>query len=91
MQASVMQWLAGFGWTAFTWAIAGLILLNVGAFAMFRAQRNRHVVERYTSLWLAGNLVLLAIGVGVPAVTAVARLALLGAGTLLPDVPFADG
>jgi hypothetical protein len=36
--------------------------------------------------WLAANFFLLAIGVGIPAITAVTRLAILGASAVLPDV-----
>lgn len=91
MQATLTQWLAGVGWTAFTWALAALILVNVGAFVLFTSRGDRSLVERYTSWWLAANFFLLAIGVGVPAITAVARLAILGASAVLPDVFFAPG
>jgi hypothetical protein len=86
MQPSLMQWLASVGWTAFTWALAGLLLLNVGAVALLILRRDRHAVQRYTSFWLAGNLLLVAVGVGIPAITAVARLALLGASTVVPEI-----
>jgi nitrate reductase gamma subunit len=86
MQSSLMQWLASVGWTAFTWALAGLLLLNAGAVALLIRRRDRHMVQRYTSLWLAGNLLLVTVGVGIPAITAVARLALLGASTVVPEI-----
>lgn len=91
MQASLTQWLAGIGWTAFTWALAALILVNVGAFVLFTSRGDRSLVERYTSWWLAANFLLLAIGVGIPAITAVARLAILGASAVLPGVVVAPG
>lgn len=86
MLVTFAQWLAGVGWIAFTWALAALILLNVGAFVLFSARGNRDHVARNTSWWLAANLLLIAIGVGVPAITAVARLALVAARVVLPDV-----
>jgi len=91
MQATLTQWLAGIGWTSFTWALAALILVNVGAFLVFTARGDRQLVERYTPWWLATNFFLLAIGVGIPAITAVTRLALLGASAVLPDALFAAG
>jgi hypothetical protein len=91
MQATLTQWLAGIGWTAFIWALAALIIINVGAFIAFTARGDRALVERYTTWWLGANLFLLAIGVGIPAITAVTRLAILGASVVLPDVSFAAG
>jgi hypothetical protein len=91
MQATLTQWLAGIGWTAFTWALAALILVNVGAFVAFTSRGDRSLVERYTSWWLAANLFLLAIAVGIPAVTAVTRLAILGASTVLPEIRLSTG
>lgn len=91
MQATVTQWLAGIGWTAFVWALGAIVVLNVGAFALFVARGDRSLVERYTPWWLAVNLLLLSIGVGIPAVTAVTRLAILGASAVLPAVRFSTG
>lgn len=85
MQVPLTQWLAGVGWIAFTWALAALILVNAAAFLLFSARGNRDHVARYTSWWLAANLLLIAIGVGVPAITAVARLALVAARVVLPE------
>jgi hypothetical protein len=91
MQATITQWLAGIGWTAFTWALAALIVVNVGAFVAFTSRGDRSLVERYTSWWLAANLFLLSIGVGIPAITAVTRLALLGASAVLPEIRVSAG
>lgn len=85
MDSSLLQWLAGIGWTAFSWALAGLLLLNAAAVTMLIVSRDRTLVQRFTSLWLAGNLLLLCIGVGVPSVTAVARLAVMGAKAVIPN------
>lgn len=91
MQATLMQWLSGIGWTAFVWALGALILLNVGAFVLFVSRGDRSLVERYTPWWLAANLLLVGIGVGIPAITAVARLAVLGASAVLPGVSLSTG
>lgn len=85
MDSSVVQWLAGFGWTAFSWALAGLLLLNATAVAILIVSRDRTLIQRFTSLWLAGNLLLLCLGVGIPSVTAVARLAIMGAKAVTPN------
>ncbi len=74
MDTVLTEWLAGIGWRAFTWALAGLLLLNGAAAISFVLHGSRGLVQRWTSLWLAGNLLLLAMGIGVPAVTAMARL-----------------
>lgn len=91
MQATLTHWLASIGWTSFTWALAALIVVNVSAFVVFATRGDRRLVERYTPWWLATNVVLLAIGVGIPAITAVTRLALLGASAVLPVSLFAAG
>lgn len=90
MQPSLMQWLAGLGWTAFSWSLAGLLLLNAGAAFAMITRRDRDTVQRYTSFWLAGNLLLLAVGIGIPAITAVARLVLLGMSAVIPGVTIGD-
>lgn len=84
MESSLLQWLTGIGWTAFTWALGGLLLLNGAAVTLWIVKPDRMLVQRYTSLWLAGNLLLVAIGVGVPTITAVARLAVMGARAVTP-------
>jgi hypothetical protein len=91
MESSLLQWLTGIGWTAFTWALGGLLLLNGLAISLLIVKRDQTLVQRYTSLWLAANLLLVAIGVGVPTVTAVARLAVMGARAVTPDVNWLPG
>ncbi len=91
MQATLTQWLAGISGTAFTWALAALIVVNVSAFVVFSTRGDRQLVERYTPWWLATNFFLLAIGVGIPAITAVTRLVILGASAVVPDALFAAG
>jgi hypothetical protein len=90
MQTSLLQWLANVGWTAFTWSLGGLLLLNVGAAAFMLTRGSRDVVQRFTGLWLAANLLLLAVGVGVPAITAIARLTLLAVRAVVPEIAIGD-
>lgn len=91
MESSLLQWLTGIGWTAFTWSLGGLLLLNGLAITLWITKRDRSLVQRYTSFWLAANLLLVAIGVGVPTVTAVARLAVMGARAVTPGVNWFPG
>ena len=86
MTSPLLQWLASIGWTAFTWALAGWLALNLAALLLF-LKRDRALVERYTSMWLAANLLLVAIGVGVPAITSTARLVMIGVGAIVPAAP----
>lgn len=84
MDRTLLQWLAGIGWTAFTWSLAALLLLNIASAIWFFSRADRSSVQRYTSWWLAGNLLLVTIGVGVPTITAVARLAVMAARAAIP-------
>lgn len=90
MDTVLTEWLAGVGWRAFTWALAGLLLLNGAAAIMFVLQGSRGMVQRWTSAWLAGNLLLLAVGIGVPAATSLARLAVTVAQRAVPTSVWAD-
>lgn len=84
METGLMEWLAAFGWRAFTWSLAGLLLLNAAAAIGFILRGTRGTVHRWTAAWLAGNLLLLAIGVGVPTMTTLARLVVTGAQRAVP-------
>ncbi len=91
MLTSMTDWLGNLGWTAFAWALGALLMLNVASVALLLTRRDRELVQRYTALWLAANLLLVAIGVGVPAITAVARLTLMGIGAVVPDLGSVTG
>lgn len=86
MDRTLLEWLGGLGWSVFTWSLAALLLLNGGALLLFLRRRDRTLVQQYTSFWLAANLLLIAVGVGGPAIAAVARLAVLGARAVAPAV-----
>jgi hypothetical protein len=66
--------IGAFGSTLFRWSVVGLVLVNGLAVAVFAASRSRAVVNRWTSRLVATNLLLLATGLGVPAVTMAMRL-----------------
>lgn len=62
------------GWTAFSLSLGAWLLLNGGAAMVLWWRRDRTLVQKYTPWWLALNVLLIAIGVGVPAATAAAQL-----------------
>jgi hypothetical protein len=73
MSGSVMSWLDGVGATAFTLSAVAFVLLNGAGIAAVFLTRDRGFVNRWTSRFLAANLVLLGTGLGVPLVTLAAR------------------
>lgn len=86
MDGTVLRWLQSIGWGAFTWALGGLLLVNGVALFAFLWKRERSLVNAWTGPVLAINIVLVAIGVGVPMVTSVARLAILGLRGVIPAI-----
>lgn len=90
MDTVLMQWLAAVGWTAFTWALAGLLVVNGAAAVLFVMRGNRDLVQRWTTWWLAVNLLLVAVGVGVPTITTVTRLAITAARAVAPNALWAQ-
>lgn len=86
MDVTVSSWLQSIGWSAFTWALGGVLLVNGLALAAFIWKREQSLVNAWTGPVLAINIVLVAIGIGVPMVTAVARLAIIGMRGVLPGI-----
>lgn len=76
MLEAVMSWLQSVGTKAFVWSALAFVVLNGAGLAMFLATRDRTLVNRWTSRFLAANLVLLGTGLGVPLATFAARSAL---------------
>ena len=66
--------LSAFGSTAFRWCLAGFVILNATAAVVVFMTRNRQVVNRWTSRFVAANLLLLAAGTGMPLVAGALRL-----------------
>lgn len=77
MQSTVVSWLDSMGSLAFTVSAWAFIVLNGFALALFAWKRDRGLVNRWTSGFLALNLVLLGTGLGVPLLTFTARTALV--------------
>ena len=86
MDVTVLHWLQSAGWSAFTWALAGVLLVNGAALSAFLWKRERSLVNAWTGPVLAANIVLVAIGIGVPMVTSAARLAILGMRSVIPAI-----
>jgi len=88
MDVTVLHWLQSIGWSAFTWALAGVLLVNGVALSAFLWKRERSLVNAWTGPVVAANIVLIAIGIGVPMVTSVARLAIIGMRGVIPAIAF---
>ena len=58
---------------AMTLAIGAFVLINGVAIAALLANRSRTLVQRWTSPWLAANLLLLGVGAGVPLLTGICK------------------
>ncbi len=88
MDITVLSWLKSIGWSAFTWALAGVLLVNTVAILAFVWKRERSLVNTWTGPVIAINIMLIAIGIGVPMVTSVARLAILATRSMIPGFSF---
>ncbi len=86
MDVTVLSWLQSIGWSAFTWALGGVLLVNGLALFAFLWKREQSLVNAWTGPVLAINIVLVAIGIGVPMVTSVARLAIIGMRGVIPGI-----
>lgn len=76
MKDAMVTWLQDAGAWSWHMGLTLLVLLNVAAVAVVLVTRDRALVNRWTSRWLATNLGLLGLGLGGPLVTGVVRLAL---------------
>ena len=76
MQADILAMLSGVGsWTLRT-ALILFVLLNGTAVALVAIRRDRTMVNRWTSRWLAANIALLGAGAGIPLLTGLLRAGL---------------
>ncbi|MEZ4457801.1 MAG: hypothetical protein R2882_14820 [Gemmatimonadales bacterium] len=65
---ALAEMFGSFGTTVFRWAAVAFLLLNGGAAAAVVLTRSQALVNRWTGRLVAANLLLLGVGVGVPAV-----------------------
>jgi hypothetical protein len=77
MQGAVVGWLDGIASTAFTLSAWTFVGVNGFAIAMLAWKRDPHLVNRWTSRFLAVNVLLLGTGLGVPMVALAARSAII--------------
>jgi len=73
MPGAIISWLDGVGSTAFSLSAVAFVLLNGAGIAAVFLTRDRGFVNRWTSRFLAANLVLLGTGLGIPLATLAAR------------------
>jgi hypothetical protein len=90
VETELTLWLSDAGRFAFRVSAALFVALNLAAAAVFLTWRDRSLVQRWTSPWLAANLILIGTGAGIPALAAMARIvvyAFAGAAGTLGVVP----
>ena len=63
-----------FGSTLFRWSVVAFVVINGAAIAAVVMTRSRDLVNRWTPRIIGANLLLLATGVGVPAVAQAMKL-----------------
>ena len=83
MEPSFVQWLDRVGTLALFVAITLFVIVNGLFIAGIIVRRDRALVNTWTSRILAVDLALVALGLGVPAVSATARF---GARMLMPEI-----
>ena len=85
MDVDIMQWLSVLSSTVIRLSVVLFVVVNAVALGVFAVKRDRALVQRWTSPWLATNLLLVGAGVGTPllvGITKFAITALAGAGQM---------
>ena len=85
MDVDIMQWLGVLSSTVIRLSVVLFVVVNAVALGVFAVKRDRALVQRWTSPWLATNLLLVGAGVGTPllvGITKFAITALAGAGQM---------
>jgi len=90
MEAQIVSWLSGISSTVFRIAATLFVVVNLAAVAAVVTTRSRDLVNRWSSPWLATNLLLLGAGLGVPLLAAMAKVAVramaaMGGFVISPD------
>lgn len=73
MDLTVVSFLDSVRSIAVTVAIGGFVVVNGVAVAALAGSRSRAMVQKWTSPWLATNLLLLGVGAGVPIATGICK------------------
>jgi len=75
MDAAITTWLSSVSGFVFRACAVLFVVLNVGAVGLVATTRSRALVQRWTSPWLAANLLLVGAGAGVPLMAGIAKAA----------------
>lgn len=89
MEFDVMQWLSAVSGTVVRTAAVLFVIVNAVALGTLAVKRDRSLVQRWTTPWLATNLILVGAGVGTPlliGITKFAITALAGAGQMAVSI-----
>ena len=86
MESGILAWLEALGSSAFRWSAIAFVLVNGMAVAAVVLTRDRAVVNRWTGRLLAANLGIAAVGLGIPLLTTVSRLAVMAVMPSTTDV-----
>lgn len=71
---SLAETLDGLGTAVFRWALLAFVVLNAAAVAAVLITKDRQLVNRWTSRFLAANLFLVGAGGGIPMVASALKL-----------------
>ena len=85
MDVDIMQWLSVLSSTVIRLSVVLFVIVNAVALGVFAVKRDRALEQRWTSPWLATNLLLVGAGVGTPllvGITKFAITAMAGAGQM---------
>ncbi len=74
MDNQIINWLNGFSESVFRICALLFVAVNGIAVGALAIRRDRSLVQRWTSPWLATNLLLIGAGAGVPLVTGALKL-----------------
>jgi len=83
MDADILQWLGSLSSTVVRLCALLFVVVNAVALGVFAVKKDRSLVQRWTSPWLATNFLLIGAGIGTPLVVGITKFAitaLMGAG-----------
>jgi hypothetical protein len=75
LEAQVLEWLSGLSSTVVRLSIGIFLALNATMATILVVRRDRALVQKYGSPWLAANLVLIGAGVGTPLLVGLTKFA----------------
>lgn len=75
MEPEILAWLSGFSSVVVRLCLILFVALNVAAAGFFLTRRDRSLVQKWTSPWLAANAVVIGAGVGTPLLVGLTKFA----------------